>query len=442
MMFVVRAFAILIALIAPLHAASWLPLSSVPAPSIYMDFAGGYYLNGSSSVAASILISTSRASTGYATNSDGTLTSFATNTPRIGVGTGLLVEEARTNLALYSQDYSQTATWQYAFFSTGAITRTAASAIAPDGTNTGYLIADNSTNNTNYGPVQVIGIATSSTYAFSVILKAKDYQYVQINALTSPNSALTGGTNHFGFFDLTNGVTTGTPSGLVSQSITALSNGWYRCTVVFTSSGTHTFAGPTIVYNNSNSISNHTGVVGTGTYFWGSQNELGPFPTSYIPTTTASVTRAADNITATDALQTALNSAERSAVINLGILPSIAGPPSILNLNNAATTNIASSIATATTASITANNVATTATLGSGSYTTTATKTGSSWGASGDSIVADNGTVATSANVMVPTSNIQIGARSSSASFVNGYIQRLSVWNSRLPDASLKALTQ
>src|SRR4029450_7617101 len=49
-------------------------------------------------------LSITRASTGYVTNSDGTLTSFGTNTLRIGNGTGLLVEDARTNLVLRSRD--------------------------------------------------------------------------------------------------------------------------------------------------------------------------------------------------------------------------------------------------------------------------------------------------------------------------------------------------
>ena len=43
-------------------------------------------------------LSCSRASVGYAKNADGTLTQFASNELRIGVGTGLLVEDARKNL--------------------------------------------------------------------------------------------------------------------------------------------------------------------------------------------------------------------------------------------------------------------------------------------------------------------------------------------------------
>src|SRR4030095_1445028 len=54
-------------------------------------------------------LSCSRASVGYAQNSDGTLTSFVTNALRIGTGTGLLVEDARTNVVLWNRDQTNAA---------------------------------------------------------------------------------------------------------------------------------------------------------------------------------------------------------------------------------------------------------------------------------------------------------------------------------------------
>lgn len=51
-----------------------------------------------------------RASSGaFATNADGTLTSFGTDTLRIGIGTGLLIEDARTNVVLWNRDLTNAA---------------------------------------------------------------------------------------------------------------------------------------------------------------------------------------------------------------------------------------------------------------------------------------------------------------------------------------------
>ena len=68
--------------------------------SVDMDFRRGLYYDSSTANprAATNFLSCSRASIGYAKNADGTLTQFGNDTLRIGVGTGLLVEDARTNI--------------------------------------------------------------------------------------------------------------------------------------------------------------------------------------------------------------------------------------------------------------------------------------------------------------------------------------------------------
>ena len=67
--------------------------------SVDMDFVNGRYYGGTTAS----LLSCSRASIGYAKNADGTLTQFGNDTLRISVGTGLLVEDARTNVVLMEQ---------------------------------------------------------------------------------------------------------------------------------------------------------------------------------------------------------------------------------------------------------------------------------------------------------------------------------------------------
>ena len=81
-------------------------LSQQSSLKVDLNFAGGVYYDSGTVADATGVLSCTRASTGYAKNSDGTLTSFASNALRIGVGTGLLVEDARTNYLPQSADFS------------------------------------------------------------------------------------------------------------------------------------------------------------------------------------------------------------------------------------------------------------------------------------------------------------------------------------------------
>jgi hypothetical protein len=86
-------------------------------------------------------------------------------------------------------------------------------------------------------------------------------------------------------FDLTNG-TYSAPSGYTA-SIEDVGNGWYRCTMTT----------PSVNIINAVVVSSNYGT--NETFIWGAQFEAGAYPTSYIPTTSASVTRNADVISKT-----------------------------------------------------------------------------------------------------------------------------------------------
>jgi hypothetical protein len=96
------------------------------------------------------------------------------------------------------------------------------------------------------------------------------------------------------WFDLDNGVV-GTEGPALSGAIEEYPNGWYRCSVTFTTDAADTSGQLYIYLCEDDGQFTNTNRDGTSDlYVWGAQLEAGSFPTSYIKTTGATVTRSAD----------------------------------------------------------------------------------------------------------------------------------------------------
>ena len=202
------------------------------------------------------------------------------NVPRLTYQNGgggcpsLLLEKQSTNLALSSEDF--TTTWSIVNVNVSANSTT-----SPDGTQNADSLIEDTSNNYHY--IQQ-GISTSgTTYTYSIYAK---------NASGTRKLIIREGvtTGSYGAFDLVNGTVTN--SGSATASIESVGNGWYRCIVVFVAnSGSSSMQ---ILISDTNGLSSYTGNGTSGFYLYGAQVEASSYPTSYIPTTSASATRVAD----------------------------------------------------------------------------------------------------------------------------------------------------
>ena len=203
-----------------------------------------------------------------------------------GAVKGLLIEEARTNLLTYSQDFTNVY-WTKG----GDAAALVVDAIGPDGETSAVTLVDNSTggSGTNLNVLRSVIVATSTAYTLSVFVKSSGLNWINITiaSFTTPGTSRA-------YFDTANGVIGSVDAGFSDSTIENYGNGWYRCSVTFTTDVSDTVGQ---IYIAAASADGNVSVDLDGTssiLIYGAQFEAGSFPTSYIPTSGNTVTRAAD----------------------------------------------------------------------------------------------------------------------------------------------------
>ena len=205
--------------------------------------------------------------------------------PTTGESLGLLIEEARTNIVLASEQFGNATYWS----NSGSINSN--SVVAPNGTLTGDTIVSAESGLGASGSYQnITGLSIGTNYTLSFYVKANGANWCQIIGVT------TGGSTSVtrGWFNLSTGVIGSVNNTSSSLSITSVGNGWYRCSMILPAM---TGTGTTVYFtcSNGDGLDVFTNNGWNGLFVWGAQLEAGSFATSYIPTTSASVTRTADD---------------------------------------------------------------------------------------------------------------------------------------------------
>lgn len=258
---------------------AWVPSGA----SAFWDFANDRYWRAPYSIA--------RASAKHAENSAGVYSSFAADT-LARTDKGALIEPARTNLCLRSQEFDN-ASW------TGDATVTANTDAAPDGTVTADRIEDASTS-ANAARSQQVAIQDDSNWVtFSIFVKKDtdetrfpEFQLLLLNGTTNPRRRISLSTK-------TGATAIVASDGTVSSRVDDYGGHW-RVVINCQNNSTGNTGASVVIYPaRAASLGGPIENAVTGSIiFWGAQiEENASDASSYIATTDVAATRAADSLT-------------------------------------------------------------------------------------------------------------------------------------------------
>jgi hypothetical protein len=232
-------------------------------------------------------------------NSNGNIEVVNANIPRLDYYTSggtagcpaLLVEPQAQNTCLQSETFQS---WSF----TNASGSSGNVGASPSNTQTAGLFIPNS-GTTGRGEVACGTLSNATTYSFSWFIKTPTNSLTSVWLYISDGGTGTGG-NRWGVeVNLTNFTLTDYIIGngsVTSKAVENYGNGWYRVRV--TGQVTSGMSGSSVaVVRKVSSGADTNGI--NGVLVWGAQVETGSVATSYIPTTTGSVTRNADVISLT-----------------------------------------------------------------------------------------------------------------------------------------------
>jgi hypothetical protein len=270
-------------------------------PKLVLNFKTNTYKTGGEATTFSSAITHTRASSATMMNSSGTLVTVGNNVPRTGhhiyngsawVNEGILHEsEARTNLIENSNDLTN-AEWRKT-----SVSNTANAGVSPDGTSNANKVVNDTASGVHYIYVKEDLHTVSGDYTFSFYVASAGYGFVTVGA----------GTNTVDYYavviDLSDGTKTATyEAGTQTDktcTVEAVGGSYYRVSISGAGERYYIVGGvDTGTYTPADfGFKSFSGDGTSGILAYGAQVEAGLTPSSYIPTSGATATRAADLLT-------------------------------------------------------------------------------------------------------------------------------------------------
>ena len=392
-------------------------------------------------------VSRSASNSATRVNAQGFIETVANNVPRLdyplgGIANGcpaLLVEPSATNIMAQSETLSVSGNWNQT-----NVLVTGGAIASPDGLASGTLfVATAGASGHSIDRNAATTVASGTVVTTSCFFKAhgtNTFVQMYLGAIVfSPASP-------FANFNLTGSgsVTAGT---YTSAFIQYYGNGWYRCgfSVTTAASGTISYGIVPILASGTARNVIFTGDGVNGVYAWGAQLETGSVATSYIPTTTAPITRGADVINKTG-VSSLIGQTEGTIYVE-AFIPKISSIFVVGISNGLATSeavylqiqpNFSLELLIRSGGSTVNINVA------AANWTAGLNKVAFTYGAGSCSLVLNGGLPVTGTVTNVPTCNrITLGSRTDNpgTQSLTDRIRSVALYNSRLDDADLMVLT-
>jgi len=395
-------------------------------PTLSLPFAGATTLDPR--------IAFTRSSSGTYIDSSGIIQTASTDVPRLDYSPttlaplGLLIEEQRTNLALNSGEVLSGGT--------GGVV-VANQITAPDGSLADFFQEDTSSIE-HYAGDRVVTVTAGTTYTWSFYAKlglTGEVRRVCVRTGSQGPASVV--------FDLETGSST-VISSVVSSGISSAGNGWFRCWIVYTATGTGGAVFRQQLAKGTNTV--YTGDGTSGLFFWGAQLEVGASPTSYIPTVASQVTRTADIALMTGTnFSSWYNQTEGTFVVTardvsnpLGVMAATDDGTSA-NRNSIFLAGATTAVSFRTTvASVVVSDIAVGTIVSGAAFTIAAAYKINDFAATlnGAAVVVDS-----LGGVPLGQTTLRIGADVANTAFIGGHLQRLTYYNTRLTNAELQTIS-
>ena len=361
--------------------------------------------------------------------------SFTLTNPDYGRSLGFLIEQQSTNLLTYSSDLSN------AIWTKNNSSIVTAADVAPDGTLTAQKWTPTTSGNTsNTRLFASVTVSSATSITSSIYAKSAGKRYIYFAAPDASSPA------YNCWFDLQTGTVGTKGASVTSASIVSVGNGWFRLQTTSTSTSTtaYLFLSTTDADNSSTvTADGYSGIL-----IWGAQLEANSFATSYIPTTSSQVTRAADSAYLTAPNFGWLSGADGTVYCEAAPYPAATAINGYLYfclaIGNATGNRFSVGSDTTSTLRLTSGGTYGSTNLGISGGTIGANKAGLIYTTTGSlKALINAGAVTTSSGYVfygAPT-YLFIGAQSTTQSFVNGYVRKLQYFPKALSAAELQEMT-
>lgn len=363
-------------------------------------------------------------------NSSGAIEIVNANLPRFDYDPatlapkGLLIEETRTNILLQSSDFANVV-WTKANSSVSSDV-----IISPDGTQNADKLVENSANTTH--GVSQSPLLTAGTHTQTIFAKAAERNWLRI--ICADGGA---------YVNLSTGVFGTVSAGTVSfaaKSIKNYGNGWYRIEVSFTA----VLGANTILIRLATSDGGQTylGNGVSGAYVWGAQLEAGAFATSYIPTTTTSLTRNADVVSMTGTNFSDWYNSTSGAILARSSQSVITGTRPSIYISDGTANNIISLRGLAANPELYIKATTDQAQIDAGTLTANSSfGLVGAWATNNCAAAINGGAAVTDTSATIPTVD-QMLIGSDGTNYLNGQIERISYWLQRIINAEAQAFSK